>query len=91
MKRMVIPLVLLVMSGFLPVFVNAQSTLFLSVDFLTYLGGSSSDEVRCMIVDGNGDIIIAGQTQSDDFMNAVPNYSALKNENLSAYRPTWPF
>ncbi|MHA1907000.1 MAG: hypothetical protein ACW98Y_06885 [Candidatus Thorarchaeota archaeon] len=35
---------------------------------MTYFGGSNSDEVRSMIIDDNGDIVLAGQTSSDDFL-----------------------
>ncbi|MDF1539767.1 MAG: SBBP repeat-containing protein, partial [Candidatus Thorarchaeota archaeon] len=37
------------------------------MNLLTYFGTSSSDEVRSMAIDDNGDIVIAGQTTSYEF------------------------
>jgi len=56
-----------------PGFIQAQAGETLEVDFLTYFGTSSSDEVRAMAIDDNGDIVIAGQTNSYDFPLVDPS------------------
>jgi hypothetical protein len=38
-----------------------------SLVYATYLGGSNSEEVRGMAVDGNGNILLTGYTLSNDF------------------------
>ncbi len=38
-----------------------------SLIYATYLGGSSSEEVRGMAVDGNGNLVLTGYTLSNDF------------------------
>jgi hypothetical protein len=38
-----------------------------SLIYSTYLGGSASEEVRGMAVDGNGDLLLTGYTLSSDF------------------------
>jgi uncharacterized protein (TIGR03437 family) len=57
--------------GFLLRLNQAGSELLLS----TYWGGSGSDEVRALAVDGSGSIYLAGATTSSDFptLNAIQN------------------
>ena len=40
------------------------------VEWATYLGGRGAEEVAAMAVDGNGEIILAGSTNSPDFPSA---------------------
>ncbi|MHA2425119.1 MAG: SBBP repeat-containing protein [Candidatus Thorarchaeota archaeon] len=48
---------------------------------MTYFGGSNSDEVRSMIIDENGDIVIAGQTTSNDFVTVNAAQGSRGNGN----------
>ncbi len=39
----------------------------------TYLGGAGNEQPHSMVVDNNGDLIVAGRTSSKDFPNTYPN------------------
>jgi gliding motility-associated-like protein len=43
--------------------------------YATYLGGTGNEQPHSMIVDAQGNLIVAGRTDSDNFPNRVPGFS----------------
>jgi hypothetical protein len=50
----------------------AQLNSSLAVNYSTYLGGSGTDAVNGIAVDGSGNVILAGNTNSDNFPTSSP-------------------
>ncbi|MBI3248637.1 MAG: SBBP repeat-containing protein [Deltaproteobacteria bacterium] len=54
------------------------------LSFSTYLGGSLSDIVYAIALDGSGQVYVAGSTQSTDFPTAMP-FQAVNAGSLDAF------
>ena len=61
--------------GFLAIF-NPKLAGADSLVYLTYLGGSSADQVDAMALDGAGNVYLAGSTASSDFPLAGTNVNS---------------
>ncbi len=54
-----------------------------SLVYSTYLGGSSSEDPHSLMVDSNGDLIVYGSTDSDDFPTTAGAYDESYNGGTS--------
>jgi len=51
----------------------------------TYLGGTNSDKGNSVAIDKNGDIYVAGSTNSDDFPSTLNAYSKVRTGNSDIF------
>lgn len=54
-------------SGLTESFVSKFNTTTNALEYSSYLGGSGEDEGKCITVDPEGNIVVAGNTKSEDF------------------------
>lgn len=67
--------------------IETTQNLTASLRYGSYLGGSGSDEGKGIAVDHNGYVFVAGQTNSQDFPLAYPNFPIYPDNQ--EYHPTY--